>query len=139
MRLELQARTELTLKVLLALAGRRRLQASTIAAQVDSSATYVAQLVAPLTRAGWVRSSPGPTGGYELVTALADHSLLELIELVEGPTDDRRCVMADHLCLVPERCALHDAWTRARTALVAELDAAPLDTLVRTQETGVSP
>lgn len=127
MRLELHARTELTLELLNALDGGARLRSAELAESVGSTATYVAHLVAPLTRAGWVRSAPGPTGGYELAAALESHSLLELIELVEGPTDTQRCVMADRSCAATQPCALHDAWTRARSALTAELDATTID------------
>ncbi|NND75409.1 MAG: Rrf2 family transcriptional regulator [Ilumatobacter sp.] len=134
MRLELQARTELTLKLITALQEGTRLRAGHLAERAGSTATYVAQLMAPLTRAGWVQSSPGPTGGYELVAGLGAVTLLDLIEVVEGPTDTERCVMADRICLSAVPCALHDAWTRARRALTTELAAIPLSTLTTIEE-----
>lgn len=133
MRLELHARTELTLDVLRALSDSDRRTASALAEQVGSSAAYVAHLVAPLTRAAWVNSAPGPTGGYELATDLGSVSLHDLIELVEGPSDDGRCVMVDRPCVAPEPCALHHAWSRAREALVAELDSISLQRLIDEQ------
>jgi len=130
MRLELQARTELTLNALRVLADNNRWQGAALADRIDSSAAYVAHLIAPLTRAKWVTSLPGPTGGYELATDLDQVSLHELIELVEGPTDDGRCVMLDRPCLAPEPCALHDAWTAARVALTTELESISLGQIV---------
>lgn len=134
MRLELQARTELTLATLRALSNGRRTSGAMLGEQVGASAAYLAHVVAPLTRAGWVTSVPGPTGGYELVADLATVSLHDLIELVEGPTDDGRCVLVDRECGTPELCALHDAWARCRGALTAELAAISLTKIIQEQE-----
>ena len=134
MKLELRARTELTLRTLAALSDGERWRAAELADRVGSTPAYTAHLVAPLVRAGWVHSTPGPTGGHELAADLSTVTLLELIELVEGPTDDGRCVMADRVCPAPEPCVLHDAWTRARDALTRELAATPLDSIIRTRE-----
>ncbi|NKB41628.1 MAG: hypothetical protein GKR86_11395 [Ilumatobacter sp.] len=67
MRVKLQARTELTLKTLRALSDQRRWHGAARGEQTDSSAAYMARIVAPLTHAGWVTSVPGPTGGCQLV------------------------------------------------------------------------
>ena len=121
MRLELKPRTDLTLRTITALTDGRRWQAAQLAEHVGTSAAYLAHIVGPLTKAGWVNSVPGPTGGHQLVADLSSISLLELIEAVEGPTDDGRCVMASQACPAPEPCAIHDTWIRARAALAAEL------------------
>jgi Rrf2 family protein len=135
MRLELQARTELTLKALQALSDRRRCGGAALGERVGSSAAYTAHVVAPLTRAGWVSSVPGPTGGYELVVDLDAVSLHDLIEMVEGPTDDGRCVLVDRPCGSPDLCALHDAWARARSALTTELKSIPISQTIEHEET----
>ena len=134
MRLELQARTELTLKTLQALSDRRRCGGAALGRRVGSSAAYTAHIVAPLTRAGWVTSVPGPAGGYELVVDLDAVSVLDLIELVEGPTDDGRCVLVDRPCGMPDHCALHDSWSRARGALTTELESIPLAQVIQKEE-----
>jgi Rrf2 family protein len=134
MRLEILPRTDLTLRVVQTLAEGGRWRAVDIAVRVDSSANYVAQLLAPLTRAGWVRSSPGPTGGHELVAELAGVSLLDLIDIVEGVPVVGRCVMADRPCPAPDPCALHDAWIPARDALTERLAGTPLSSLTTSPE-----
>lgn len=126
MRLGLKPRTDLTLRIVSALADGRRWRAADLAEHVGTTGTYLAHIVGPLTRAGWVHSAPGPTGGHRLVADLGTVSLLDLIEAVEGPTDDGRCVMASQPCPAPEPCAIHDTWVRARAALTDELAATSL-------------
>lgn len=134
MRLEILPRTELTLRLVQTIADGGRWRAADIAERIGSSAPYVAQLVAPLTRAGWVRSIPGPSGGHELIADLADVSVLDLIDVVEGVPETGRCVMADRPCPAPEPCALHDAWVPARDDLTARLAATSLRSLTTSPE-----
>jgi Rrf2 family protein len=135
MKLELKPRTDLTLRTITALTDGRRWQAAQLSERVGTSAAYLAHIIGPLTRAGWVNSAPGPTGGHQLVADLASISLLDLIEAVEGPTDDGRCVMASQSCPAPEPCAIHDTWIRARAALAAELATTSLRSITDNQST----
>ncbi len=97
-----------------------------IAAALGISPHYLGTIMRPLTRAGWLRSSTGPSGGYRLVVAISDRSVLDLIEAMEGVTDPERCMHADAMQPVVEPCALHEPWTRARDALLDELAATNL-------------
>ena len=130
MRLELNQRTDLALRLLQVLdeAGGR-LKAQDLADRAGSTAGFVPQVLAPLVAKGWIDSQPGPTGGYRIVSALGAISLLELIEASEGPTDAGQCVLVPRPCQAGGRCALHDPWTRAREALVAELSLTPLSAI----------
>jgi Rrf2 family protein len=134
MKLELRPSTEMTLRALAALADGQRRTAAELAGPAGTTPANAAHLVAPLVRAGWVRSSPGPTGGHELAVRLEQISLLALIEAVEGRTDDGRCVMARQPCPAPSPCALHEAWVRAREALVSALAATSLDSILKQPE-----
>lgn len=135
--MELKPRTDLTLRTIAALTDGQRWQAARLAEQVGTSAAYLAHIVGPLTRAGWVHSAPGPTGGHQLVADLDTVSLLDLIEAVEGPTDNGRCVMAAQSCPAPEPCAVHETWIRARTALTDELASTSLLSIT-TRPTGTT-
>jgi Rrf2 family protein len=134
MRLELRASTEMALRALGALADGRRRTAAELAEPAGTTPANAAHLIAPLVRAGWVRSSPGPTGGHELAIDLAQISLLDLIEAVEGPTENGRCVMAHRSCPAPEPCAVHDVWTRARAALTTELASTDVGSIIHQTE-----
>lgn len=124
MRLEVTRKSDLAVRSLKTLeASRDRMKGPALAEAVGSSSGFVSQVLTPLVRAGWVRSEPGPGGGYSLSVDLADVSLLSVIEAIEGPTDSGRCVLADRACADGGSCALHAPWLQARSQLIDQLDA----------------
>lgn len=130
MRLEETRRTDLATRALIVLAtSGRRHKASELAEALDASAGFLSQAMTPMVNRGWVRSEPGRTGGYTAVASLEELSVLEVVEAVEGPTDVTRCVLEDRACAADDRCALHDAWARARGHLLRDLADTPLSTV----------
>jgi Rrf2 family protein len=122
MRLEVTRKSDLAVRALRALAERGgRVKGSALARAIDSTPGFVAQVMTPLVHQGWVRSEPGPSGGYSLGRDLAEVSVLDVIEAIEGATDTGRCVLADRPCDTEGTCALHVPWSRARAQLLGEL------------------
>ncbi len=130
MRLEITRRAELAIRAL-ALLGQAedRVKAPTLAEELGTTAGFVPQVVGPLVKAGWVRSDPGPTGGYVSRIDLSDVNVLQVIEAVDGATDVGRCVVADRECRADVPCVLHTAWGRARSELVGLLQATPMSSV----------
>jgi Rrf2 family protein len=127
-------RTDLALRALKRLdAVDGGLQAAELATALNSTRQFIPQVLAPLVRAGWVISVPGPRGGYRLVADLEKCSLLDVIEIMEGPTDDGTCVLGGP-CRTGARCAAHEAWSEARGALLERLAATAVAKV--TDETG---
>lgn len=106
-----------------------RLKAPELAAQLGTTPGFVLQVVGPLVKAGWVRSDPGPTGGYLSCVEPGAVSVLEVIEAVDGVTDAGRCVVANRPCDAVAPCTLHVAWGLARAELVRALGATPVSTV----------
>jgi len=121
-RLEITRRADLAVRALTVLADADgRVKGPDLAAALETTPGFVPQVLGPLVAAGWVRSDPGPTGGYRLNARLQDVSVLQVVEAVEGPTDLGRCVVADRPCGSRGQCALHVAWARARGELMTSL------------------
>jgi Rrf2 family protein len=132
MRLEVTRKTDLATRALLALArSAERTKASELAATLDASPGFLSQAMTPLVNNGWVRSDPGPTGGYTSLVDLDDLSVLDVVEAVEGTTDATSCVLEDRPCAGGGLCALHNAWAQARTQMLRELAETPLSTVSR--------
>ncbi|MDH4171952.1 MAG: Rrf2 family transcriptional regulator [Acidimicrobiia bacterium] len=124
MRLEVTRKSDLAVRALRSLAETGgRVKGPALAEAVGSTSGFVSQVLTPLVRQGWVRSDPGPSGGYSLAVDLGSVSVLAVIEAIEGPTESGRCVLADRPCNAAGTCALHVPWLRARSQLLRELDA----------------
>ena len=122
MRLEATRKTDLAVRAMIALErGGKRVKSAELAEVLSGTRAFMAHVMAPLVKRGWVRSDPGPNGGYELLVDLADVTMLELIEAIEGPLDDGQCVVATRPCSETGLCPLHHAWAAARAVLAGEL------------------
>lgn len=122
MRLELTRKTDLALQALRALSTfRAPVKGKDLAALINTTPSFIAQIMKPLVDSDWVTSDRGPTGGYRLAVDLAPISVLSLIEAVEGPTINGRCVLQGTPCPIVDQCAMHEAWVRGRSALLMEL------------------
>ena len=122
MRLEITRRAEFAVRAMVALGqAPERLKAPVLADVLGTTPGFVPQVLKPLVKAGWVRSEPGPRGGYTSCVDLGSLSVLQVIEAVDGATDRGRCVVADSDCESMVQCSLHAAWTRACRELVDTL------------------
>jgi Rrf2 family protein len=139
MRLELTKRTDLAFRSLTAIADspEHRVNGATLAAGLDITTHYLPHVMAPLTRSGWVTSTSGPRGGYTLVIDLDDITLLELVEAVEGPIDTSGCLHLGPRHGTGHTCALHRPWTKARKALISELDQVTIGHIAQDPTTGL--
>ena len=117
MRLELTRKTDLAIRAMQTLheAGSR-IPGRNLAKLIGTTTPFVSQVVTPLVQKGWLDSRPGPTGGYGLVTDPTHITILDVVELVEGPIDNGRCVLVGGPC-AEAVCSVHDAWVEGRRAL----------------------
>lgn len=133
MRLTVMRRTDLAIRVIRVLGARSgSMQGDELALSVGTTRDFLAHVMTPLVRARWVRSTPGPHGGYRLRGSLVGLSVLDVIEAVEGPTEGTVCVLESErdcgsaLPTIDRPCALHESWLAARSALRAELGRRPI-------------
>lgn len=130
MRLEITRRSDLATRALIELARLgRRTKSPELAEAIGTTPGFLSQAMTPLTARGWIRSEPGPAGGYSLKADLSEVSVLDVIEAIEGPSDAGRCVLEDRPCSTAGPCALHQPWQRARTQLLEELSKSSLASL----------
>lgn len=105
------------------------MKAPALADVLGTTPGFVPQVVGPLVKAGWVRSDPGPTGGYTLRVSLDSINVLQVVEEVDGVVDTGRCVVETRACNSAAPCMMHIAWSRARGELVRVLGDMPLSEL----------
>jgi Rrf2 family protein len=131
MRLEITRKSDIATRALLALSSDgSRTKSMELAKQVGTTSGFLSHAMSPLVERGWVRSDPGPLGGYTATFNPADVSVLDVIESIEGPTDTGRCVLEDRACGEIQRCALHFSWSSARENLLTKLSSISLANLL---------
>lgn len=119
MNVTFQRRTDLGLSALRELhRGGGHLQGSILTDRIESTITFLPQVMAPLIRAGWVASTRGPGGGYRLTDAAYHITLYDLIQTLEGPPESGRCVFRDEPCPGAVTCPVHSVWLEARESMI---------------------
>lgn len=71
-------------------------------------AAFLEQLLADLRRAGLVRATRGPHGGFALTRSAGEITALEIVEALEGPIAPSVC--APGACGREEGCAAASVW-----------------------------
>lgn len=129
MRLELTRRGDYAVRAMLALSAPNVepwLSATRISAAMSIPERFLPRVLRELARAGLVEARTGRTGGYRLARPAADITLWDVIAAVEPEDDVRRCILRGIPCNPDGRCAVHDTFDQARTAMHLRLAGATL-------------
>ena len=102
-----------------------------IAERQGISAKYLWQIVNLLKTAGFVRGTRGPKGGYVLLRNPTDISLLDVIQILEGPVSLVECVDDPDFCVRVENCVAHSVWEEVSQAVRAALRQITLAEILR--------
>jgi Rrf2 family transcriptional regulator, iron-sulfur cluster assembly transcription factor len=135
MELTLGRRADYAVRAVLDLArhhGEARRKAREIGEWTGVPASYLAQILAQLVRAGIVGSVAGPRGGYALVRSPASVSLLDVIGAVDAEPTTSECVLRGGPCQRDGVCAVHVPWARAKQAMLDQLAATSFAALAAT-------
>jgi Rrf2 family protein len=104
-----------------------------IARRQDISAQYLEHLVAPLIRAGILRSIRGAKGGIALAKPPEEITLSRVIEILEGSVAPVECVDNAALCARSAQCATRDVWGEIKAAVMGVLESLTLKDLMDRQ------
>lgn len=135
MKLELTRRGDYAVRAMLAL-GRHGSQAWLSVAAVSASMAiperFLPRVMSDLVASGLVVGRRGRSGGYRLARPAEGISLLDIIAAAEPEPDPRTCILRGGPCGVNGHCAVHDAFSGAREAMLERLAATSLAEVVRT-------
>jgi Rrf2 family protein len=104
-----------------------------IAKRQDISAQYLEHLVAPLIRAGILRSIRGAKGGIALAKPPEEIRLSRVIEVLEGSVAPVECVDNPGLCARSKECVTRDVWSDIKAAIMGVLESQTLKDLMDRQ------
>jgi len=81
-----------------------------IAKSQQISEKYISRLVIALRKAGMIRSVRGVNGGFHIAMKPEDITLLNVIEVMEGPLSIVDCVSTPKCCAHSKDCAPREVW-----------------------------
>jgi Rrf2 family iron-sulfur cluster assembly transcriptional regulator len=104
-----------------------------ISKEWDIPENFLRKIIAKLTKGGLLRSRRGVRGGVALGKAAKKITLLDVIELVEGPMALNKCLINPRFCRRTGTCSVHVVWCEAQTAMRCILNSRTLAELTAPQ------
>jgi len=122
----------LALHSLAVIAARRpeKLNVKALARKLNASEAHLAKVLQKLSKAGLVRSSRGPAGGFILNRPANEISLLHIYEVIEGKVVLEDCPLGLEECLF-SRCIFNDTLNRISKEIYTTLKAIKLSQFSR--------
>lgn len=93
-----------------------------IAAGSDIPAYFLAKILQDLARAGFLKSSKGPGGGFRLGIPAGEISMMRVVEAVDGAGRYDRCPGGSAECNDRAACGMHDSWMALRSRIIDYLE-----------------
>jgi len=85
--------------------------ASEIAKNEEIPSHYLAKILQRMAKYGYVDSFKGRGGGFRITDTALNSSILEIIERIEGPILNLKCVTGLKECSDENPCPLHEEWS----------------------------
>lgn len=106
----------------------------TVSRRQDISEKYLEQIVAQLSRAGYVKSIRGAQGGYRLAMEPAEYTVGMILRLIEGNLSSVSCLEDNpNKCRRCNQCVTIGVWQRINDAVNEVIDHTTLQDLLEEQ------
>jgi Rrf2 family protein len=130
-------RLDYGLQLMIALAndteGKPQSTAS-LAEKLQIPLPFLHQIGHMLMQAGLIKASPGPHGGVRLNKPVESISVLQIVEILEGPVSLHPCVECTPNCARLDACSAQFAWNDLQEVVVSHMANIKLDSLARTAQ-----
>jgi Rrf2 family protein len=97
-----------------------------LAKAIDVPESFLSKILQALARAGMIQARRGVDGGFSLQSRGATATLLEVIEIIDGPIALNICLSDGDGCNRHAQCPAHLVWTQAQQAMLAVLTRATI-------------
>lgn len=92
----------------------------TIAAHLNVSETYLAKVLQPIVKGGFLNSSRGAKGGFTMKKEPEKIMVLDLLTLLEGPLPENNCLFNHPVC-EKKSCPFSELSKKIRKTIIEEL------------------
>ncbi len=90
------------------------IMSSDVAKSEDIPSHYLAKILQRMAKYGYVDSFKGRGGGFKITDLAKKSSILEIVERIEGPVINQKCVTGLKECSEESPCPLHEEWALLR-------------------------
>lgn len=90
---------------------------SEIAKDQEIPSHYLAKILQRMAKYGYVDSFKGRGGGFRITDLARKSSILEIVERIEGPVINLKCVTGLKECSDEHPCPLHEEWADLRDSI----------------------
>ena len=97
--------------------------------RINVPKAYLSKLLQELSRQKLVSSTRGPRGGFYLSEDNRNQPLIRIIDIIDGPTRMKACLLSLDDCNSQKPCPLHAIMQPARTRLIQSLEQLSVDDL----------
>ena len=118
---------------------RKRVLSREIAAELSIPSNYLSKILHLLVRARVLGSARGARGGFQLACDPASVSLVQIVNLFDGPATRRECFLGQTTCSDLDPCHVHERWKPVITGYLHFLEHTSLAEMVRQQPGAASP
>jgi len=133
--------TDYAVRIMIYLAAapdESRVAAPELARGIQAPESFVSKVLQQLVQRGMVTSHRGAGGGFQLAVLPEKVSLLDVVEMVEGPLQINLCLPGEATCDRKSWCGAHPIWSEAQEALRRVLASASIARLARESMTNLA-
>jgi Rrf2 family protein len=127
--MQLTRAADYAVRVMIYLAGRpegERTMLPALARTTDTPMSFLSKVMQALARAQLIGSWRGKAGGFAILPAGRNASMLDVIEAVDGPICLNICLLSGKSCNRKHHCPAHPVWARAQRAMIDVLASASI-------------
>lgn len=93
---------------------------------------YLRQLLANLSKSGFIHSSRGRNGGYSFSMETKEITLADIIDATDGLESLNKCILGFSDCPFNHGCSMHPVWEKTRKSILKVLKETTLYNLSNT-------
>ena len=130
--------TDYALRMMVMLASSydtQPISARVLAKQSLVSYSLACKLLQRLHKAGFIKSTMGPKGGFTLTRNPSEINLWQIIEIIQGPVSMNKCLLGDFKCQNRGDCSVYDKLVEVQRQIKSSLTATTLDELLLNRKT----
>ncbi len=111
----------------------RRVSVTEIAEAMHIPKSFLAKLLQRLVKNHVLESSRGVKGGFELARKASSITLLDVMEVMQGPAAINVCAIDSSRCKMSATCSVHPVWVEIRRDVEKKLAKTTIARLIERQ------